>query len=133
LKYLNVARFLLFFTPLSALATWRALLLWRGKVSLFSEAHLVQGTSFFDVVRRYQASVPAIAVSFWSFIPAAIFTHYGEVEKNRSLRTFFEIVQWPGWFVAVAFFLLSLAIQMFGAPNRLIPPPMRIGKTFNRP
>jgi hypothetical protein len=128
LNNLDLTRFLLIFPAIAALVAWRAILLWRGKDRLSSEANLDQDTNFFRTLTRYQASVPSLAIAFWSFILAAIFSHYGDVESNSSLRLIYNIAQWPFWVACVAFALFALAIQIFGVPVFLVPPNMRKGR-----
>lgn len=131
LRYLDVTKFLALFSPIAALITWRAVLLWNGKVSLFTDPHVIQGTSFFQTIKRYQSSVPSIAVAFWALIPAAILTHYSEVERAASARGFLDLAQWPFWLISGGFFVTSLTIQFFGSPTVLVPPPMRDRKTLD--
>ena len=123
-----MTRFLLLAVTLAALTTWRSVLLWKGKVSLFTDANLIQGTSLYRTLRRFQASVPSIALSFWLLIPSAIATHYFDIERNATIKDWLGIIQWPSWILCGAFFVMSITIQFVGGPMRMIPPAMRSGK-----
>jgi hypothetical protein len=131
LRNLDPIRFLQIFPAIGALVAWRAILLWRGKIRTYSEANLNQGTSFFRTLRRYEASVPSLAIAFWSFIPAALFAHGADVVSNPTLRLLCNVVQWPFWFACVVFTLFALSIEIVGGPAMLVPPNMRKGRRLD--
>jgi len=131
LRIYHLAFFLIFFSAIASLISWRALQLWRGKVALFTEANLIQGTDFFRVLRRYQAAVPSIAVFFWTIILTLLASNYAGIEKNRFLQEFDRVAQWPLGIVAFAFLLGAISIVTFGGPVQLVPPPMRKGKLLD--
>jgi hypothetical protein len=131
LKSLDVSRFLLIFPLIAALVTWRGVLLWRGKVRLFSGSETIQNNSAFRVARRYQASVPCMSVAFWALIPAILLSHFSEVEINSFLRHLSEFAQWPFWLVSISFIGFAMSIQVMGGPTRLIPPSMRTSKRLD--
>ena len=131
MRIYHLAFFLIAFPAIASLISWRAIQLWRGKVALFTEANLVQGTDFFRVVRRYQAAVPSIAVFFWTIILTILASNYSGIEKNHSLREFDRVAQWPLGIVAFAFLFLAISIVTFGGPSQMVPPPMRKGKLLD--
>lgn len=78
-----MADFVVFCSLLALLITRRVTLLWKGKIAFSSDANLNENTSFFRVLRRYQASIPSIAIMTWLLIPAALASHYSEsIEKG---------------------------------------------------
>jgi hypothetical protein len=124
---MDVARFLAIFPLIGLALCWLAMLIWRGKIPLFSADSLRPSTASLRVMRRYGASVPSMAVGFCLFLPAALFSHYGDVERNPALGHFEGIIQWPFWVLSILFILCGFSIQILGQPMRLIPPPMRTG------
>lgn len=124
MKYMNVTAFLLSYPVFALLITWRAVLLWKGRVALYTGVELQSKTPFLRVLRRYESSIPSLAWAVWSFIPTALFTHFSE--QGRGLVSqICSIVRWPCWIATGGFVLCAILIQMSGAPQRLVPPNMR--------